>query len=191
VHLTQGLKRACSLRGSAIAVTCGIRHFSWGELTDRVARLAAALRRLGMAPGDRVAMLAENSHRSIEVYYGPCWGGGVFVPLNPRLSEPEILAQLRDAEPMALILDPVLAERAPRFLAEVPSLTAVISAAESPAPDTLAYESLVAGSEPAEDSLRGGGDLAALFYTGGTTGRPKGVMLSHANGYSRSFAVFR
>ena len=181
MHLTQGLKRACSLQGRSIAVTCGARNFRWTELTDRVARLAGALRILGMAPGDRVAMLAENSHRSIEVYYGPCWGGGVFVPLNPRLSEPEILAQLRDAEPMALILDPALAERAPRFLAEVPSLRAVITAAESPAPDTLAYESLIAGSEPAEDSLRGGEDLAALFSTGGTTGRPKGVMLSHAN----------
>ena len=82
-----------------------------------------------MESGDRVAMLGENSHRSIELYYGPCWGGGVFVPLNPRLSEAEILAQLRDAEPMALILDPALAGRAGKFLTEVPSLKAVISVA--------------------------------------------------------------
>ncbi|HEY2111465.1 MAG TPA: AMP-binding protein, partial [Dongiaceae bacterium] len=112
MQLTQGLKRARSLYGRSVAVTSGERHFTWDELVDRVARLAAALRGLGMESGDRVAMLGENSHRSIELYYGPCWGGGVFVPLNPRLSEAEILAQLRDAEPMALILDTSLAERA-------------------------------------------------------------------------------
>ncbi|HXU59257.1 MAG TPA: AMP-binding protein, partial [Verrucomicrobiae bacterium] len=121
MQLTQGLTRARSLYGRRVAVTSGDRHFTWDELVDRIARLAGALRRLGMESGDRVAMLGENSHRSIEFYYGPCWGGGVFVPLNPRLSEAEVLAQLRDAEPMALILDPALAERAARFRAEVPS----------------------------------------------------------------------
>ncbi len=182
MQLTQGLTRARSLYGRRVAVTSGDRHFTWDELVDRVARLAAALRGLGMESGDRIAMLGENSHRSIEFYYAPCWGGGVFVPLNPRLSEAEILAQLRDAEPMALILDPALADRAGKFLAEVPSLKAVISGGGDPAPSgTLSYEALIAGSAPAEDARRGGEDLAALFYTGGTTGRAKGVMLSHAN----------
>ena len=182
MQLTQGLTRARSLYGRRVAVTSGDRHFTWDELVDRVARLAGALRGLGMESGDRVAMLGENSHRSIEFYYAPCWGGGVFVPLNPRLSEAEILAQLRDAEPMALILDPALADRAGKFLAEVPSLKAVISGGGDPAPSgTLSYEALIAGSAPAEDARRGGEDLAALFYTGGTTGRAKGVMLSHAN----------
>jgi long-chain acyl-CoA synthetase len=181
MQLTQGLKRALSLQGRAVAVTCGERNFRWTELVDRVARLAGALRALGMAPGDRVAMLGDNSHRSIEFYYGPCWGGGVFLPLNPRLSEAEILAQLRDAEPMALILDPALAERAARFRTEVPSLRAVITAGAAALPGTLAYEELIAAGRPAEDAMRGGGDLAALFYTGGTTGRAKGVMLSHTN----------
>jgi long-chain acyl-CoA synthetase len=182
MQLTQGLTRARSLYGRKVALTSGDRHFTWDELVDRVARLAGALRGLGMESGDRIAMLGENSHRSIEFYYAPCWGGGVFVPLNPRLSEAEILAQLRDAEPMALILDPALADRAGKFLAEVPSLKAVISGGGDPAPSgTLSYEALIAGSAPAEDARRGGEDLAALFYTGGTTGRAKGVMLSHAN----------
>jgi long-chain acyl-CoA synthetase len=173
MQLTQGLKRALSLQRGAIAVTCGERHVHWEELVDRIARLAGGLQRLGMGPGDRIAMLAENSHRSIELYYGPCWGGGVFVPINPRLSEAEILAQLIDAEPVALIVDGPLAERATRFQAEVASLKAII--------DTVSYETLIGDSEPAEDAGRGGDDLAALFYTGGTTGRAKGVMLSHAN----------
>lgn len=181
MQLTQGLKRAVGLHRGAVAVTCGERHFRWEELVDRVARLAGGLRAIGMAPGDRVAMLGENSHRSIELYYGPCWGGGAFVPLNPRLSEAEILAQLRDAAPMALILDPVLAARAERFRAEVPSLKAVMTGGAEAMPGTRAYEALIAGSEPAEDAMRGGDDLAALFYTGGTTGRAKGVMLSHGN----------
>ncbi|HEY8015463.1 MAG TPA: AMP-binding protein, partial [Dongiaceae bacterium] len=74
MQLTQGLTRARSLYGRQVAVTSGDRHFTWDELVDRVARLAGALRVLGMESGDRVAMLGENSHRSIEFYYAPCWG---------------------------------------------------------------------------------------------------------------------
>ena len=70
-----------------------------------VARLAAVLRDLGMQEGDRVAMLAPNSHRYIEFYFGVLWGGGIVVPVNSRFALAEMIEQVRDAEPVALIVD--------------------------------------------------------------------------------------
>jgi long-chain acyl-CoA synthetase len=163
------------------AVVCGGETVDYRTLHDRATRLASGLRDLGVQRGDRVAVLALNCHRYLEAYLGIPSGGMVVVPLNTRLAEAELRAILRDAEVGVLITD--------RRASELGDLTAEVEhVVELP----HGYDELVAGAaEPAERAELGAGvdetDLAALFYTGGTTGRPKGVMLTHRNLVANAF----
>jgi long-chain acyl-CoA synthetase len=156
------------------AAYCGGDVVDYRTLHDRCRRLVGALRSLGVSRGDRVAVLALNCHRYLEAYLGIPAGGMVVVPLNTRLAEPELRAILADAGASVLITD-----RDPGELAK--EVSQVVSW-----PDE--YDALVDGAAPAE--LGEGvaeADLAALFYTGGTTGRSKGVMLTHRNLVANAF----
>ena len=138
-----------------------------------------------MGDGDRVALISYNSHRYVEFLFAPQWGGGVAVPINHRLSIQELIAQLRDCEPVVLLVDRSFHQCAEPLLKEVPSISHVLFADDGPVPDGLAdYEAALADATPVEASARADDDLACLFYTGGTTGQGKGVMLSHDNIYS-------
>ena len=188
--LTQSLRRARQMRGAEPAVIYADRVTDWTRLVDRIARLAAALRGLGMGPGDRVALLAHNSDRTIESYFAPLWGGGVFMPLNARLAEPELASQIADAEPMALLVDEAHLDLGRRLAAVMTAGAPLVYAGEGDAPvGTLSYEGLIAGATPIEDAARGADEMACLFYTGGTTGRGKGVMLSHQNLFANALNV--
>ncbi|MFI6284189.1 long-chain-fatty-acid--CoA ligase [Streptomyces sp. NPDC051018] len=144
-------------------------------------RLAGALRALGVDDGDRVAVLARNSDRYHESVLATWWAGGVVVPLNTRWSAAEVAFALGDAEPDVLVVDDALLPLLGAGEA-VPGGVTVVHAGDGAAPPgTLDYEELVEGHEPVADAVRRGQDIAGIFYTGGTTGRPKGVMLSHAN----------
>ncbi len=180
--LTEGLKDNARKRPHDLAMVFGAHRHTWAEFADRVGRLAAVLRSLGVGQGDRVVILANSSHRYIEYYYASMWAGGMFAPLNTRLALPEILEQAADAEPTAFLYDSAFARHAPAILAATPSLRGAIFADEGEAAgDALSYEAAIAAVAPCEDAGRGGDDIACLFYTGGTTGRSKGVMLSHDN----------
>ncbi|MFD9940441.1 long-chain fatty acid--CoA ligase [Nonomuraea sp. NPDC059023] len=179
MYLTQGLHRALQQRPDGPYTVFGDRTRTVRESADRVARLAAALRALGVAAGDRVAMLALNSDRFHEYLLATWWIGAVVNPVNIRWAPPEIRYSLEESDSRVLLVDDAFAAAAPMF-ADV--LDAVIHCGERPAPDgMLAYEDLLAAHEPIEDSRTGGDTLAGIFYTGGTTGFPKGVMLSHGN----------
>lgn len=175
--LTQGLHRATQLRGNAIAVTDSETSYSWNTLAERIARLAAVFRKMGVNEGDRVALLAHNDHRSLETFFAAIWAGGIIAPLNSRLSVPEINAQLREVEPKLLVCGPDFAGLVKDL--EIPAALLTKTAAE--APELPLYEDLVTGASPIADANRRGDDIACLFFTGGTTGTPKGVMLSHHN----------
>jgi long-chain acyl-CoA synthetase len=156
------------------AAYCGGDVVDYRTLHDRCSRLVGALRARGVARGDRVAVLALNCHRYLEAYLGIPAGGMVVVPLNTRLAEPELRAILADAGATVLITD-----RDPGELAkEVSQVLAW--------PDE--YDAMVDAAAPAElGEGVGEADLAALFYTGGTTGRSKGVMLTHRNLVANAF----
>jgi long-chain acyl-CoA synthetase len=178
-RLTQGLRRAAQVNARGTATICGERRRSWGEVQQRIARLAGALRGLGVAPGDRVAILALNGDRYFEAYYAVPWAGGVIVPLNTRLAAPEIAAILQDCGAGLLLVD---AAFLPMLDGLGVALRAVVHLGDDAAPAGLAgYEALIAATAPVEDADRQGRDLAGLFYTGGSTGRAKGVMLGHDN----------
>ena len=182
MYMTQGLHRSLQQRPDAVAVRFGDQSITFRQFGARVACLAGALRQLGVADGDRVAMLSLNSARYLEYNLAVPWAGGVLNPVNIRWSQAEMLYALNDSGSSILIVDENFKGYAVALQAGAPSVRHVIYAGDGPAPEgMLAYETLIDVSEPVEDAWRHGDDLAGIFYTGGTTGFPKGVMLSHAN----------
>ncbi|WP_136476379.1 long-chain-fatty-acid--CoA ligase [Pseudomonas sp. DG56-2] len=182
MYITQGLHRHLQARPHATAVRFAGRSITYAQLGERVARLASALQGLGVARGDRVAMLSLNSQRYIEYYLGVPWADAVLNPVNIRWSAAEIIYSLDDSQTSVLIVDETFLDLGRKVAAESKTLRTLIYAGEGEVPDgMLSYEDLLASSMPIEDARRGGDELLGIFYTGGTTGFPKGVMLSHSN----------
>ncbi|MGH8788222.1 MAG: long-chain-fatty-acid--CoA ligase [Cupriavidus necator] len=182
MYITQGLHRALQQQPDAVAVRSPTESLTFAQLGDRIARLAGALRKLGVCEGERVAMLSNNSPRYLEYDLGVPWAGGVLNPVNIRWSQAEMAYALKDSGTSVLIVDGAFAALGTRLASEVPSLLHVVYAGGGDTPDgMLDYEAMLNASDPVEDAHRHGGDLAGIFYTGGTTGFPKGVMLSHSN----------
>ncbi|WPN49055.1 long-chain fatty acid--CoA ligase [Pseudomonas sp. P8_241] len=190
MYITQGLHRHIQQKPNAIAVRDRGQALTFVQLGERVARLAAALQRLGVKPGDRVAMLAQNSVRYIEYFLAVPWANAVLNPVNSRWSLSEILYSLDDSETSVLIVDDAFMEQGKQIAVQAMTVEHVIHVGidETP-PLMLDYETLIAENPPVEDARRRGNALLGIFYTGGTTGFPKGVMLSHNNVASSSMAT--
>lgn len=189
MHLTYFLDRAADLYPDKVACIDGERQHTWREWHDRITRLAAALRGLGMKAGDRVAILALNSDRYTEYLYAVWWAGGAVVPMNTRWSAAENAYSLNDSEAEILFTDRAFVPMLGAIRAEAKGLKTIIYMGDDAAPSgLLSYEELVAGHAPCADAMRSGEDLAGLFYTGGTTGFPKGVMLPHRAFWFNAFA---
>ena len=172
--------RAVQTRGKYVATICGERKRTWREVGDRVARLAKGLRGLA-SPGTRVAVLAMNSDRYIELTFAAAWANTVLVPLNTRWAVPENLYALRDAECDVLFVDDHFGDHAQQLVREH-AIDHVVHMGDLGAPKGwLDYEALIRDNEPMADECGVDNDLCGIYYTGGTTGAPKGVMLSHKN----------
>jgi long-chain acyl-CoA synthetase len=182
VYFTQGLKNAIQLKSNAIATIDGKRRQTWKELGGRVAKLAGALKTLGLPEGGRAAILALNSDRYFEYYYAVPWAGGVFVPLNIRLAPPELIFLLNDSGTEILLVDDEFASTLPALVDKLETVRHIVRISDhAPQANTLDYEAILEAADPIPDAIAGGAELAGIFYTGGTTGLPKGVMLSHDN----------
>jgi acyl-CoA synthetase (AMP-forming)/AMP-acid ligase II len=182
MYITQGLHRSLLETPERVATICDDRQRTFAELGDRIARFASALQGLGVASGDRVAILSLNSDRYLEYLFGVPWADAVLNPINTRWSAQEVAYCLNDSDSRVLLVDDSLAPVVPALREECPQLQTVIHAGDGPTPDgMLSYEDLVAAAAPIPDCRRGGDSLAGLFYTGGTTGFSKGVMVSHTN----------
>ncbi|MFD6354210.1 acyl-CoA synthetase [Nocardia tengchongensis] len=182
MYLTQGLHRATQQNPDAAMTVYGERTRTNREVMDRVARLAGALRGLGVAPGDRVAILSLNSDRYHEYLLAVPWADAVLNPVNIRWSAAEIAYSLEDSDSRVLLVDDAFAPLVPALHERFDGLTTVIHCGDGATPDGMtSYEALIDAAEPIADARRGGDALAGIFYTGGTTGFPKGVMLSHTN----------
>ncbi len=152
---------------------------TYDEHGDRVLRLADAIRRLGVAPGDRVAVLSLNSPRFEELYHACLLGCAVLNPLNLRFAPRELTHVLADSATRVVFVDAAFAPviDAVREAAGVRTVV-LLGEPTGGVPHDLVYEQLLAAAEPVVPAEPEEDDAAMLMYTGGTTGLPKGVLLT-------------
>lgn len=187
MNITHGLRRALQVNPKKLATIDGERRRDWEEVAARVARLAGGFRALGLTDGDRIAILALNSDRYLETYLSVAWAGGVIVPLNIRWSADENTDAMRDCRAKILIVDQAFLSVGQAIAQAIGDLT-LIHADDDPTPAGLVrFETLATTAAAIPDAMRVRDDLCGIFYTGGTTGRSKGVMLSHGNLMANAF----
>ena len=166
-------------RPDACAAVDGSRRFTWRETHARVVALAISLRSRGLNPSDRVAVLDHNSIEVIELTFAAAGAGLVLCPLNPRLTARELADILTDAEPRLLFHRTAQAERVSAALARIPR------AHPRPTPLRIEDPSAALDSDPQSGPFlphpARPEEVAQLYYTSGTSGRSKGVMLTHGN----------
>jgi len=181
------LRRARSFHGSQIAVEHEDLRLTYHEFYALVEQSARKLRALGARAGDRVAVLMLNSPEYLELYFSTAMAATLIVPLNTRWHVNEINFTLLDSGSKILFVDAKFAPLVPQIRSAVPGIEHFVYAGEGECPAGLcdwrsvtATDTGEAFPEPDED------DVAGLFYTSGTTGGPKGAMLTHRNLYSNA-----
>ncbi len=173
----------------------GRHRYTYAGFGRRVAQLAHALRELGIAPGDRVGTLAWNNYRHLELYFAVPCSGAVLHTLNPRLFPEHLEFVINDADDRVIFVDASLVPALQRVAANLKGVKQFVVMADGPSPNgqltpVASYEELIAGrptvfSWPVLDE----GDAAAMCYTSGTTGKPKGVVYSHRSSVLHSFGI--
>lgn len=185
--LNELLPKAVRLYPHREAVVCGAVRMSYREFGDRVGKLCHGLSALGLQRKDRLAILHENCHVFLETYFAAASMGLILVPLNYRLSSQELAAILADSGAGVLIAQETFREKVETLAAKVPGLDKIIWTQQAPGrilrEKEYDYEGLLAIQEkkPVANLLLQDDEVAHLYYTSGTTGRPKGVMLTHKN----------
>jgi fatty-acyl-CoA synthase len=172
------VRRQAELAPGRTALEFGDEAFDFKSLDERAARCAGSMAGLGVGPGDRVGALLSNRPEYVDVFLACARLGAVLVPLSTHLAPPELEFIANDSGLRVLIYEGARAETVKAF-APSTAIAAALAVGEGPDPS---YEAALAGSDPSlpiadvsED------DVLAIFYTSGTTGLPKGAMLTHKN----------
>ncbi len=183
--------RAVDLYGRKEGLISGAARYTYAQFGERCERLAAGLRSEGIQPGDRVAFLSFNNNQLLEGYYAAPLIRAVIMPLNVRLTAPELTEILNHAEPRILIFENDFAPLVEAFHKFCPSIRCFVSI-DAPIPQAgMFYEELLSRGRLDRPDLFSfdEDEIAELFYTSGSTGTPKGVMLSHRTVYLHALAV--
>ena len=178
------LYRAVDLFGAKVGVVDGARQFTYAQFGERCERLAAGLTALRIRPGDRVAYLSFNNHQLLEGYFGVLLAGAIVMPLNVRLAPGELAAILHHSEPRVLFFESDFEPAVADLKRACPSVEYAIELGEP-------YEELLTRGRIARADWLSIDEnaIAELFYTSGSTGAPKGVMLSHRTLYLHTLYV--
>jgi fatty-acyl-CoA synthase len=187
---TRFLNRAAGLYANKVAVIDGEKRFTYREFKERVNRFGHAFADLGLARGAVIAYLGLNNHEILEAYYGILPAGFVLLPLNVRLRPQDLAYILSDAGAEALIVGPEFPALGFGLRDAVPGLRLLVMLGENVPGHALNYEELLAGAADTDIGYEqvDENDVAEMFYTSGTTGRPKGVELTHRNLYMHAYS---
>lgn len=184
-NLCYFFSRSARLRPDRVAVLHGDDGHTYAALNDRVGRLAQSLLDLGLQTGDRLGIIVDLEPRGLEALLGPLRAGLVLVPMNPKLHAAEHAYMLGNCGARALIssrahLVPLLRQTLPDGMVTL-ALDGAEEVQDAPG-SVMDYERALTASTPLRDDAQvSSDDLAWIFYTSGTTGRPKGAMLTHRN----------
>jgi len=196
--LTNGLLYASRTFPNKIAIIDGDETYTYRQFYERTAKLKASIKELHVKKGDRVGLLMLNNYRYLEIMYGITALGAIVVPINVRLNIEEVAFILNDAGVKTLFIHHEFLPMIPQLKRKVPHLEHIILAESlndgaSNVNDStiIQYEELLEKQTYIELSVENvhEEDVAGLFYTGGTTGRSKGVMLTHKNLVQNAYHV--
>ena len=185
------LYRAVDLYGRKIGVVSGPSSFTYAQFGERCERLAAGLLSEGIRPGDRVAYLSFNNHQLLEGYYGPPLVRAIAMPLNVRLQPAELTTILNHAGAGMLVFESDFAPLVQELRKSCPSIRRYV-AIDRPVPQADLYlEDLLARDRISRPDIFSfdENEIAELFYTSGSTGTAKGVMLSHRTLYIHALGI--
>lgn len=179
--ITQAIHRGKHLYPEKTALVCGESHVSYGEVHDLVSRGAAVLQSLDPSHGARVGILSLNSDRAVLAFHAAIWAGRVPNYLNIRWAARELSQSIDDFKPSVLMVDDEFLEMGQEMLKHCDSVESLVYIGErSEAPEELLHwDSVIAAAAPLEDSAVDPDEMAFLNYTGGTTGKSKGVIHTH------------
>jgi len=170
-----------------LALICGDKLYSYAQLKERVDKLACGFKSIGIHKNDKIAVIHKNCHRFLEAYFAAAKIGAILVPVNYRLAQKDFTYILNNSKAKALIVQPGFLSSILEIEDEFPLLENIILT--EPAEDKkvgescLDYESFLGNAflKEGEVPVYKDSDIAQIYYTSGTTGKPKGVILTHKN----------
>ena len=189
MNLASILTRAAQLHGENRAIVCGDITITYEQFAGRVGRLAHILKEEGIGPDAPLAVLYRNCHRYLETYFAAAALDALLVPLNVRLTDRELAAILEDSEAYCMITEAVFAERARAAVELQPAERRTRILFSDAGPDSLERRVATMPELPLPECRAGRDDPAQLYYTSGTTGRSKGVILTHGNVTAHALAA--
>ncbi len=181
---TAFLRRSASVFADKTAVIDGDQRWTYAQLLERCTRLAGALRNAGVQAGERVAVLAPNTHVLLESHYGVPFAGAVLVALNVRLTAAELSYIIEHSDAKILIYDFEFEDTARAIAAAVKHKLTLIRASGDGQ-----YEKFLTDATPLTEPVADERSLISINYTSGTTGKPKGVMYHYRGAYLQALAM--